>query len=145
MSAPEYLIDSNVFIRHFVRDNAKMSAECTEFIAVVQREPLPAVTSALVLAEVQWVLGSFYAFPKPRVVEALKSIIRFADQNADMAMATTAAALYEGHNVKFIDALIASHPRVQDGSMTVVSYDKDFDVLGVKRLEPREVLRKIRA
>jgi len=44
--------------------------------------------------------------------------------------------MYSSKNVKFIDAMIASVDQIVSGSWVVVSYDKDFDKLGVKRAEP---------
>lgn len=143
MSGPEYYIDSNVFIRLFVNDNEKMHAECRTLIDLMRQKRINAGTSALVLAEVQWVLGSFYAFPKHRVIEALKGIAPLTLLYDDVPECSTAIALYEAHAVKFIDALIASHPRLQDGSMAVISYDRDFDKLGLRRMEPREVVAKV--
>lgn len=52
--------------------------------------------------------------------------------------------LYQKHNIKFVDALIASHPKMQNKEIVVVSYDKDFDKLGIKRQEPAEVLLSLR-
>ena len=144
MSALEYCIDTNIFIRFLVKDDARMFRECSELIDEIQHEHILAYTPIPVLAEVQWVLKSFYKFEKSEVVKALKSIIAFSQEPPDVPAAGTALSLYEQHSVKFIDALIASHPRIQDGSMAVISYDKDFDKLGVSRLEPKGVLKTLR-
>jgi predicted nucleic-acid-binding protein len=47
----------------------------------------------------------------------------------------------ERHKAKWIDCLIASAPDIQSGETAVVSYDRDFDRLGVVRLEPGVALR----
>jgi len=51
--------------------------------------------------------------------------------------------LFSKRNVKYIDTLIASIKEILAKKWTVVSYDKDFDKLGVLRKEPGEVIREI--
>ncbi len=46
---------------------------------------------------------------------------------------------FEAHNVKFIDALIASGPSFVKGEFILVSYDHDFDKLGIQRIEPDKI------
>lgn len=142
MRAPKYFIDTNVFIRFFVTDNRNMSEDCIAFIEGVRDGHISAGTSSLVLAEIQWVLGGFYAFGKTDVVAALGSVAPFVSPAFYAPQPLMAVALYEAHAVKFIDTLIASHPDIARGAVTVVSYDKDFDKLGVTRVEPRAALRR---
>lgn len=52
-----------------------------------------------------------------------------------------ALEIYETHSIKFIDALIASHPQIQNQEMIVVSYDRDFDKLKIIRKEPKEIIK----
>ena len=42
--------------------------------------------------------------------------------------------------MKFIDALIASHKSIQEEAAVIVSYDKDFDKLGILRKEPKDII-----
>jgi predicted nucleic-acid-binding protein len=99
------------------------------------------VSSSLVLAEFAWTLKSYYQLNKEEIVEALQAVqgirnLKFIDhQNVLLGN-----ELYSMHPVKYIDALIASVPTLQDGSMAIISYDKDFDRLRVKRLEPSALL-----
>lgn len=50
----------------------------------------------------------------------------------------SAVSLFEKTNVKFFDALISSISEIMEQRWIVISYDKDFDKLGVKRKEPGE-------
>jgi len=54
-----------------------------------------------------------------------------------------AIEIYEKFPVKFIDALIVSNPKIFKKEITIISYDKDFDKLNVKRKEPKDVLKGI--
>ena len=51
-----------------------------------------------------------------------------------------ALKMFQDHSVKFIDAMIASNSLVSKGEMIIVSYDRDFDKMGVKRIEPADLI-----
>ena len=51
-----------------------------------------------------------------------------------------AIELFEMYSVKFIDCLLASSKLVQKGDAVILSYDRDFDKLGVRRVEPKDIL-----
>lgn len=77
-------------------------------------------------------------------VESLKSIIAIAGLRIyDDLSIHKAVELFEEHNVKFVDCLLASSKLIQEGKAVIVSYDREFDKLGIRRLEPRDVLRKV--
>lgn len=134
-------IDTNIFLRLFTGDDPKMLTECMVFLDKIKKEKLKVFTSATVLSEVVWTLESFYKFPKSSVVIGIRSIIGIPNlEILDEYMFLHALETYNDSSVKFIDALIASNSEIQSKKMTVVSYDKDFDKLGVKRLEPKDLL-----
>lgn len=51
-----------------------------------------------------------------------------------------ALELHRKSGAKFIDCMISSIQGIRNGVISVVSYDRDFDKLGVKRFEPGENL-----
>lgn len=139
-----YLLDSNIFLRVFVRSDERMSQDCTMLLAAITQNRIEAYIPQLVAIEVQFVLDSFYRFEKHQVIEAMKSMmmtnhLEFMD---DLSF-PLAVELFEGKNVKFTDCLLASSARIQEGKAAIVSYDRDFDKLGVRRLDPRAVLKKV--
>jgi uncharacterized protein len=133
----EYFIDTNIFLRTLVKENEKSFSECFSFLELVKKKKLKACTSFLVLAEVNWTLGSFYKFSKDETIRAIKSIVNLKNLKiCDGCAFQSAVALYEAHNIKFVDALIASNFAVQKRKAIIVSYDKDFDKLEATRIEP---------
>jgi len=144
MNADKYFIDTNIFVRFFVRDSERSFRECSAVFESLAAGDFVAVTSSAVIAEIHWLLKSYYKIDKQNivgfVVRALSLSHLKIDNRGDTALANV---LFRDASVKFIDALIASHPDIQNGSMTVISYDKDFDKLGVKRIEPKALVRKI--
>ncbi len=143
MSVDEYFLDTNIFVRFFVRDSEKTFRECKALFEVLTQGSMHATTSSTVVAEVHWLLKSYYKINKADSTDYVDRILGnpsiTIDNRDDARFANT---LFREHGIKFIDALIASHPLIQDGSMTIISYDKDFDALGVKRIEPRALKKK---
>ncbi|HEX9721915.1 MAG TPA: PIN domain-containing protein [Candidatus Paceibacterota bacterium] len=137
-----YLIDTNVFVRFLVKDNEQMFKDCERLFLAVEAGGIKGFAPSHAMAELVWVLQSFYRFEKPKILSALKSFEIhgvFIDDRLDFSLAVE---LFETSSVKFLDALLASHELVQNGKAAVVSYDKDFDKLGVPRKEPKDIIQK---
>lgn len=101
-----------------------------------------AYTSTLVMAEINWVLANVYKTPKQAVVRSLNGISRLPQLHiVDQYYFEWGMALYEAHSIKFIDAMIGAHYLIAINHLTLISYDKDFDKLGVKRITPAELIK----
>lgn len=136
-----YFIDTNIFLRVLTKDNPQQFKHCVRFLKLVKQGKIKAFTSTVVMAEIAWTLLSFYEFPKNKVVKALRATLNLKNLKiVDRFQPRQAVNLYQQHQAKFIDSLIASLPQVADGKMTVVSFDHDFDDLKIKREEPQAVL-----
>jgi len=133
----KYFLDTNVFLRVVARDDKKSFEVCKALLGKIKEGQIEAVTSSLVLAEMVWTLGSHYGWEKNRVVRCLRGVVNLGGLKIVNGHKTGRAVdLYSMHQVKFVDAMIASNDEIRDGEWTVVSYDRDFDKLGVKRCEP---------
>ena len=135
-------IDTNVFLRTLVREDPRVHEESLALMRAIRIGKVYAYTSPTVLAEVLWVLQSFYKLPKQETIDALYSIVRLRHLKIEShEQVPVALELYEHHSIKFIDALIASDGRILQGTLPLVSYDKEFNrVPGVVRYEPKELL-----
>ncbi|MFH0740011.1 MAG: type II toxin-antitoxin system VapC family toxin [bacterium] len=142
MKELNYFIDTNIFLRTLVNDNEKFFNECVSFLELVKSRKIKAQTSCLVLSEVSWTLSSFYNSGKDKVVESLYSIVNLKNLKFNEKFNSSfGVQIYEQNNIKLTDALIASHPKIQSKEMIVVSYDKDFDKLGIIRKEPGQIIK----
>ena len=90
----------------------------------------------LILAEVAYVLESYYEVARLQVAEALRSILAFrAIRVVDGALLQRTVELYEVHGLDFADAyLVASAERTGVG--VVASFDR-----GIDRVDPFSVRR----
>lgn len=139
-SSEIYFLDTNIFMRVLVRADDQSFKECSRLLNKVKQGDIQTVTSSLVLAEVSFVLKSFYKFSKPEIIEALESILSLKNlviqDGYDSRIALT---LFEKHNVKFVDTLLAAHTLVADGRAIMVSYDREFSRLPCRWVVPSKV------
>lgn len=138
MSVDRYFIDTNIFLRLIVQDQQAQYQHCVDFFDNALLRSWTLYTSHIVLAEINWTLTGFYRYDKTRVINGLRSIVSAPflklTESFDVEIAFD---YYSQFSVKYIDAVIASHADIVSGKMAVVSYDKDFDKMGIRRLEPK--------
>jgi len=131
------------FLRPIVKDDQKKLSDCERFFRQIKKFGPISFVSDAVLAEIVWVLRSFYKLDKETISGSLARIINIKNIKVLNGFKIREAIdLYQKNNIKFVDALIASHPKIQSKEMVVVSYDRDFDKLDVIRKEPGEIIKK---
>lgn len=142
-SKETYFLDTNVFMRALVRSDDTSFNTSVRLLGLIKTGKIKALTSSLVLAEIDFVLKSFYKFSKQEVIEALKSVTSLKNLRIqDGYDSETALTLFEKHNVKFVDALLASHKLILQNKAAIVSYDRDFSRLPCQWLSPAEVVKQ---
>ncbi len=139
-------IDTNIFLRVLVEDDAECLRECSRFLEAVGNESkFRLYISNVVVLEIGWVLKRFYNFPKKRVIAALRAVediknLRMVNE-CDFVRGLD---IFEKHKVKLGDAMIAASDVVQKEKAIIVSYDRDFDkIKGVKKMTPKEAAELI--
>lgn len=127
-------VDTNVLVRHLTGDPPTQAARATRYL-----ERADALLLAdLVLAEVAYVLESYYEASRAQVAETLRAILAFRSiRVVDEALLQRAIEVYEVHRLDFADAyLVASAERTGVG--IVASFDRGLDrVTTIRRDEPR--------
>ncbi|MHB8328568.1 MAG: PIN domain-containing protein [Acidimicrobiales bacterium] len=126
-------VDTNILIRHLTGDPPDLAACATQFIS--QAEEL--LLADLIVAEVVYVLESFYQVERSRVAEMVRAIVAFeAMRVVDDTLLLRATEIYEIDRLDFAEAyLVASAER--SGVGIVASFDRSIDrVTTVARLEP---------
>ncbi len=127
------LLDTNVLIRHLRQDPPDQGAAATAFLSAAHELLLTDV----VVAEVVYVLESFYRQPRARVARAIRMLLGLPGiVVSDPTLLLRAVELYEDARVDFAEAYIAAaaeHWRVG----LVASFDRSLDRVGsVRRTEP---------
>lgn len=126
-------IDTNILVRHLTGDPPELAARATRFLAEAEELLL----ADLVLAEMVYVLESYYEVERHRVAELTRSVVAFpAVTSVDDALLLRTVELYDAQRLDFADAyLVASAEATGVGA--VASFDRGIDrVPSVRRLEP---------
>jgi predicted nucleic acid-binding protein len=126
-------VDTNILIRHLTGDPPEQAARASRFLAAADELLL----ADLVVAEVVYVLESFYEVPRARVAELVRAIIAFpAIVVLDAAMLLRALEVYETARLDFAEAYLVAQAE-RSGVGAVASFDKAIDrVTTVRRIEP---------
>ena len=130
-------LDTNIFIR-FLTDDVPQKADACEKVfkkAVEKKETL--FTTELVIAEIVWVLESFYELKKKEVQDKVEKILNTPNlicPHKDLIL--SALIIYSEKNIDYIDAYNALVLK-DKGIEELYSYDKDYDRIDwLTRLEP---------
>ncbi len=137
----KYFVDTNIFLRTLVKEDETAFRGCYLFLEAVKTNKIKAATANIVLAEVVWTLQSYYDFSKEKTIEAVQSILNLRGLDiVDSYDSSWSIKQFQKHNVKYVDTLIASIVKEDEPNWVVVSYDEDFDKLGVVRKQPGELV-----
>lgn len=126
-------VDTNVLIRHLTGDPPSQAARATRYLQRADELLL----ADLIVAEVAYVLESFYEAPRAQVAEALRALLAFPAINVvDPELLQRTVEVYDVDRLDFADAyLVASAERTGVG--VVMSFDRSIDRVGtVRREEP---------
>ncbi len=131
------LIDSNVILRYLTKDPPEMAEAARQTFDDAQKGKFTLLITALTVAEIVWVLESFYGYPKNRIAETMVQFL-FCDglEVDDLDITIEALNLYQRKNLDFADAFLAAIA-LRTGPQAIYSFDKHFDrIPGVARLKP---------
>ncbi len=135
------MLDTNIFLRVLVPEDEKDHKDCVTLLGKIRKLEIDAVTTGVVLTEVGWVLGSYYKLKRGEVAEKVLGILKLGGLSViDEYDWSAAFEIYEQQNIKLVDAVLATMPKVVKGELTVVSLDKDFKKLPVKWKLPEDLI-----
>ncbi len=126
-------VDTNVLVRHLTGDPPSQATKATRYLQRADELLL----ADLILAEVAYVLESFYESPRREVADTLRAVLAFpAIQVVDAELLQRAVEVYDVDRLDFADAyLVASAERTGVGQ--IASFDRALDRVGtVHRVEP---------
>ena len=126
-------LDTNVLIRHLTGDPPVQARRATAYLKRATELLLP----DLIVAEVVYVLESFYEVKRERVAELVRAIIGFpAVAVVDEPLLLRALEVYEVERLDFADAYLVASAEAS-GVGAIASFDREIDRLTtVRRVEP---------
>jgi predicted nucleic acid-binding protein len=126
-------VDTNVLVRHLTGDPPDQAAAATSFLASAEELHL----TDLVLADVVYVLESYYKVPRKRIAELARAIIGFpATVVADDVLLLRALEVYEVDRLDFAEAYLVACAE-SSPIRSIASFDRSADrIASIDRLEP---------
>ena len=135
------LVDANIILRFLTQDPPDMAQKSQLLFKQADEGLVGLIILSITVAEVVWVLESYYGYPKNQVAETLSDFLRcegFIVEQMDLIQ--EALSLYQKYNLDFADALMAS-TALRKGPLSIFSFDRHFDrVEGIERLEPEAAI-----
>jgi len=133
-------VDANVILRFLLNDPLPMAQEAALLFQAVADGRLTLLIDDLIVAEMVWVLKSFYKQDVVTIATTLRDfLLQEGIETADKPTVLHALTLFETKNVDFVDALLAAR-MINKGMATVFSFDRHFDRLPlIQRVNPGDV------
>lgn len=130
-------VDANVILRFLTGDPTDMAQKARTLLEAADEGRVVLVVEDIVVAEVVWVLTSYYGYPASKVATTLQELLSHDGMEcADKPSLLVALHLFSEKKVDFADALLAARMAGQGGG-SIFSFDRHFDRLpGVTRLMP---------
>jgi predicted nucleic acid-binding protein len=109
-----YLLDTNVILRFFLRDNLPLFNRANQIFKNAENGKTHLVIDSLIIAEVIWVMTSVYAIEKQEVIEKLQQLVSqtWIISPAKQVIIDT-LELFETQNLSYIDCYLAIQSKHQ--------------------------------
>lgn len=134
MSRSVFWVDANVFLRFLTGEPQDMSGRAARLLERAQQRELVLKVHAIVVAEVVWVLQSFYGYSRAEISGVLIPLLEDHGLRVEEGrVVIQALTVMASANVDFADALLAERARTRGEG--IASFDKDFEKLGVELFE----------
>lgn len=127
------LLDTNVLIRHLTGDPPEMAARASAYLLSGHN----LVLSDLVVAEIVYVLESFYQQTREQVAGLVAAVVSSSRyQVQDRTLLIRSLEIYLDHKIDFTEAYLVATAE-QTGITEVASFDRAIDrVPTITRIEP---------
>jgi predicted nucleic-acid-binding protein len=130
-------IDTNVVLRYLMHDDEQLFAESCKVMEMAERGLIKLHLSVVNIAELVWVLNSFYNYSKEQTAETVSEVVNAQGMEAEeRELVLGALADFATLNVDFIDAYLAA--KAVGSDWPVFTFDKaHFNRLAAERFEPK--------
>jgi predicted nucleic acid-binding protein len=126
-------VDTNVLVRHLTGDPPFQAKRATAFL----RASHELILTDLVLAEMVYVLESFYEVPRTDIARKARSLLALPSiETGDHELLLRTIEIYEVLRLDFAEAYLSALAEMSDVKR-VASFDRQIDrVKSIERVEP---------
>jgi predicted nucleic acid-binding protein len=131
-------VDTNVFVRYLTGDDEGKADDVAKLLRKAAKGSVRLITTDIVIAELVWVLSSFYEQPVSVIADLVRAILNTEGLKIDGSeRIESAVEIFEESQIDFIDAYIIGYMRLKSVA-ALCSYDKKHlsQFPDIKRVEP---------
>ncbi len=126
------LLDTNLIIRFLVNDDPRKVSRVEKLLVDKNNTNILLDT---IVAEIIWVLNSYYSLKKTEVVEKIRALIHVDTIECNEVLINKALAFWEGNNISYIDSYLVAVANL--GNIPLFSYDDKLkSIKGITVKEP---------
>ena len=133
-SSKKAVIDTNLLVRYLINDDQKKAEAVDNLLDRAAKGEVRIIVPSVVIAELVWVLESFYQLKAGAILELAEAIINTSGLDVtDKSTIISALRLYKSKNIDFIDAWIIEFAK-ERGVKTIYTFDKRHfrDIEGIE-------------
>lgn len=112
------LLDTNLIIRFLVNDDPQKVSRVEKLLRDKNNTNILLDT---IVAEIIWVLSSYYSLKKVEVIEKIRALIHLDTLECNAVLINKALSLWEENNISYIDSYLVAVAKL--GNITLYSYD----------------------
>lgn len=127
------VVDANIIIRFLVSDKEEKTKRIKRLF---EEEKEKLILTDVTVAEIVWVLNSYYKQSKEEIVEEILSLLEVSNVVSNKSLLTQALSYFREYTIDYIDAYLIAYAK-ENSLPGIVSYDKSIGkVKEIKRFEP---------
>lgn len=118
------VIDTNILVRYLTNDDPSKAKAVDSLLNKALKGELKILIPSIVIAELVWVLESFYEMRANEIAELMEAVVNTPGvEVTDKSIIIFALKLYRAKNMDFIDAWIIEFAKNSDVN-TIYTFDK---------------------
>ena len=131
-------IDTNLLVRYLTGDDPQKAMAVDNLLNRAIRGELKILIPSIVVAELVWVLESFYVMKAQEIAELVEAIVNTPGvEVTDKGIIVSALRLYRNKHIDLIDAWITEFAKERE-IKTIYTFDKRHfkDINGIEAISP---------
>jgi predicted nucleic-acid-binding protein len=109
------VIDTNLLVRYLTEDDPSKANDVKRLLLKAKQEVIRLLIPSVVIAELVWVLQSFYKLERSEIVPLLNAILHtHGVEVSDKTVVSDAIAIYRDEAIDFIDAWIVAFAKAAE-------------------------------
>ncbi len=123
--AKNKLADTNILIRYLLRDHSELSPKAKQLIEQAESGRYQIWIDEVVIAEVVWVLTTYYRQPKDKIVQSLLELLSLKRLiNIRKSSIKEALRLFASKNISYVDCWLLAVSKYK--KIKLETFDKDL-------------------